>query len=166
MGCVLSQTGQIKSIRNRSWSNMLKFVQSLILFKLDQYCYIIVFVLVSSISVIKKWTNTCLRVNPYWRWSVLNFCVFLSYLVIKNFQIITFYADFKALNVDSILNCDNNQILCTLKDSEAYLHLPIMVSYATIYHFTYFNYLLFFSFFTNLAIRFHDFFTFTELKVW
>ncbi|KAI3827199.1 hypothetical protein L1987_01271 [Smallanthus sonchifolius] len=36
--------------------------------------------------------------------------------------------DFKASNVDSILNCDENQILCTLKDSEAYLHLPIMNS--------------------------------------
>ncbi|KAI7726724.1 hypothetical protein M8C21_002260 [Ambrosia artemisiifolia] len=36
--------------------------------------------------------------------------------------------DFKSLDVDSILNCDQNQILCTLKDSEAYLHLPIMNS--------------------------------------
>ncbi|KAI3724837.1 hypothetical protein L1987_64604 [Smallanthus sonchifolius] len=34
--------------------------------------------------------------------------------------------DFNASNVDSILNCDENQIPCTLKDSEAYLHLPIM----------------------------------------
>ncbi|KAL4563882.1 hypothetical protein LXL04_027930 [Taraxacum kok-saghyz] len=36
--------------------------------------------------------------------------------------------DFKASNVDGILNCDQNQVLCTLEDSEAYLHLPIMNS--------------------------------------
>ncbi|KAF5788776.1 putative tRNA A64-2'-O-ribosylphosphate transferase, protein-tyrosine phosphatase, rit1 [Helianthus annuus] len=36
--------------------------------------------------------------------------------------------DFKSSDVDSILNCDQNQIHCTLKDSEAYLHLPIMNS--------------------------------------
>ncbi|KAD6454838.1 hypothetical protein E3N88_09544 [Mikania micrantha] len=36
-----------------------------------------------------------------------------------------FCADFKSSNVDSILNCDKNQILCTLEDSEAYLHLLV-----------------------------------------
>ncbi|KAJ9551142.1 hypothetical protein OSB04_015187 [Centaurea solstitialis] len=36
--------------------------------------------------------------------------------------------DFKSSNVDGILNCDQNQILRTLDDSEAHLHLPILNS--------------------------------------
>ncbi|KAD6454816.1 hypothetical protein E3N88_09522 [Mikania micrantha] len=39
--------------------------------------------------------------------------------------IMTHFVQIKSSNVDSILNCDKNQILCTLEDSEAYLHLPV-----------------------------------------
>ncbi|XP_076944087.1 uncharacterized protein LOC143614573 [Bidens hawaiensis] len=50
------------------------------------------------------------------------------WLGLTNLAVCSTGYDFKALNVDSILNCDNNQILCTLEDPEAYLHLPIMNS--------------------------------------
>ncbi|KAK1418570.1 hypothetical protein QVD17_27715 [Tagetes erecta] len=50
------------------------------------------------------------------------------WLGLTNLAVCSTGYDLKASNVDSILNCDKNQILCTLKDSEAYLHLPIMDS--------------------------------------
>ncbi|KAK9073747.1 hypothetical protein SSX86_006341 [Deinandra increscens subsp. villosa] len=50
------------------------------------------------------------------------------WLGLTNLAVCSTGYDFKASDVDSILNCDKNQILCTLKDTEAYLHLPIMNS--------------------------------------
>ncbi|KAL8239879.1 hypothetical protein R6Q59_016446 [Mikania micrantha] len=50
------------------------------------------------------------------------------WLGLTNLAVCSTKYNFKSSNVDSILNCDKNQILCTLEDSEAYLHLPVMDS--------------------------------------
>ncbi|KAL8209336.1 hypothetical protein R6Q57_006068 [Mikania cordata] len=51
-----------------------------------------------------------------------------NYVEIRGGNHDPFCADIKSSNVDSVLNCGKNQILCTLEDSEAYLHLPVMDS--------------------------------------
>ncbi|KAD6454762.1 hypothetical protein E3N88_09468 [Mikania micrantha] len=50
------------------------------------------------------------------------------WLGLTNLAVCSTKYNFKSSNVESILNCDKNQILCTLEDSEAYLHLPVMDS--------------------------------------
>ncbi|KAD6454797.1 hypothetical protein E3N88_09503 [Mikania micrantha] len=50
------------------------------------------------------------------------------WLGLTNLAVCSTKYNFKSSNVDSVLNCDENQILCTLEDSEAYLHLPVMDS--------------------------------------
>ncbi|XP_071729458.1 tRNA A64-2'-O-ribosylphosphate transferase isoform X2 [Rutidosis leptorrhynchoides] len=52
----------------------------------------------------------------------------ISWLGLTNLSVCATGYDFKESDVDGILNCDQNQILCTLKDPEAHLHLPIMNS--------------------------------------
>ncbi|KAD6454812.1 hypothetical protein R6Q59_016568 [Mikania micrantha] len=50
------------------------------------------------------------------------------WLGLTNLAVCSTKYNFKSSNVDSVLNCDKNQILCTLEDSEAYLPLPVMDS--------------------------------------
>nr|XP_043627264.1 uncharacterized protein LOC122598847 isoform X2 [Erigeron canadensis] len=52
----------------------------------------------------------------------------MFWLGLTNLAVCSSGYDFKASNVDVILNCDQNQVLCTLVDAEAHLHLPIMNS--------------------------------------
>nr|GEV07016.1 initiator tRNA phosphoribosyl transferase [Tanacetum cinerariifolium] len=52
----------------------------------------------------------------------------IYWLGLTNLAVCATGCDFKASNVDAILNCDQNQALFTLEDSEAHLHLPIMNS--------------------------------------
>ncbi|PWA42997.1 hypothetical protein CTI12_AA537970 [Artemisia annua] len=52
----------------------------------------------------------------------------IYWLGLTNLAVCATGCDFKASNIDAILNCDQNQARFTLEDSDAHLHLPIMNS--------------------------------------
>ncbi|CAH1420344.1 unnamed protein product [Lactuca virosa] len=52
----------------------------------------------------------------------------IYWLGLTNLAVCATGYDFKAFDVDCVLNCDQNKVFCTLEDSKAHLHLPIMSS--------------------------------------